>query len=181
MFNFSLSPKNYIERYKKIIPKNLCQKYIEDFENLEEEKKINHPQKFYEGISLYLPEHEELFNLIILAIQNYVEKNTFLASWQHWQINYECNIQKYLPNQSYNSEHCEHGTEEFHTRRILAWMIYLNDITDKGGTCWPQQKFITKPKKGDLYIWPAGWTHSHYGIASPTQTKYIITGWCSLI
>ena len=60
-------------------------------------------------------------------------------------------------------------------------MAYLNTINYKGGTIWPQQNFISSPKEGDLYIWPAGWTHSHYGMAAPEETKYILTGWCSFV
>ena len=26
-------------------------------------------------------------------------------------------------------------------------------------------------------IWPCDWTHVHRGVTSPTQTKYIATGW----
>ena len=77
--------------------------------------------------------------------------------------------------------HMEHGGEDYNSRRVLGWMFYLNDIKKDGGTCWPQQNFTTKPRAGDLYIWPAGWTHSHYGICAPEETKYIITGWCSFL
>ena len=58
-------------------------------------------------------------------------------------------------------------------------MIYLNTINKGGGTHWPQQEFTTKARVGDLYIWPAGWTHSHKGIVAPEEEKYIITGWSS--
>ena len=76
------------------------------------------------------------------------------------------------------SEHCEHGRSEHDSLRILAWMVYLNDIKKDGGTCWPQQNFTAKPRAGDIYIWPAAWTHSHFGIPAPEETKYILTGWC---
>ena len=71
----------------------------------------------------------------------------------------------------------EHGGSDYDCRRVLGWMIYLNDCD--GGTRWPQQRFTTKPRQGDLYIWPAGWTHSHYGLPSK-QEKYILTGWCEM-
>ena len=38
-----------------------------------------------------------------------------------------------------------------------------------------------KPKKGLTVIWPAEWTHTHRGIASMTQDKYIVTGWLCLV
>ena len=35
--------------------------------------------------------------------------------------------------------------------------------------------------EGMMIVWIfAGWTHSHRGIVSNTQHKYIVTGWCSL-
>ena len=60
-------------------------------------------------------------------------------------------------------------------------MTYLNDVTDQGGTEFYNQKIITEPKKGLTLIWPADWTHTHRGIASPTQDKYIATGWLSYV
>jgi hypothetical protein len=38
------------------------------------------------------------------------------------------------------------------------------------------QGVITKPRRGLTVIWPADWTHTHRGIPSPTQEKYIVTG-----
>ena len=32
-------------------------------------------------------------------------------------------------------------------------------------------------KEGRLVIWPAFFTHTHKGVVSKTQTKYIATGW----
>jgi hypothetical protein len=56
-------------------------------------------------------------------------------------------------------------------------MTYLNDVTDAGETEFFYQKIKMKPEKGLTLIWPADWTFTHRGIASPTQEKTIITGW----
>ena len=56
-------------------------------------------------------------------------------------------------------------------------MIYLNDIKEGGGTHFCHQNFTTKPVAGNLYIWPAGWTHMHAGVNAPYESKYTITGW----
>ena len=56
-------------------------------------------------------------------------------------------------------------------------MTYLNDVTDGGETEFMYQKLKIKPKKGLTLIWPADWTHTHRGIPSMTQVKYIATGW----
>ena len=57
-------------------------------------------------------------------------------------------------------------------------MTYLNDVPD-GGTEFLYQNIKTKAQKGLTLIWPAHFTHTHRGIVSKTQPKYIITGWWS--
>jgi hypothetical protein len=61
--------------------------------------------------------------------------------------------------------------------RHLVFMTYLNDVTDGGETEFFYQKLKVKPEKGLTLIWGADWTFTHRGITSPTQTKYIVTGW----
>ena len=34
-------------------------------------------------------------------------------------------------------------------------------------------------RKGLTLIWPAGWTHTHRGVVSNVDEKYIVTGWFS--
>ena len=64
-------------------------------------------------------------------------------------------------------------------RRMLAWMIYLNDVTEGGETEFPSQEIKFQPRTGDLLFWPAYWTHPHHGLPSSSQIKYIISGWFS--
>ena len=59
-------------------------------------------------------------------------------------------------------------------------MLYLNTVTDNGGTYFPRQDTLTNAIKGDMIIWPAYFTHPHRGIVSETQEKYICTGWFEL-
>ena len=62
----------------------------------------------------------------------------------------------------------------------MAWMIYLNTVTDEGGTYFDSYDKTLEAKEGRLVIWPAFFTHTHKGVVSKTQTKYIATGWFSL-
>jgi hypothetical protein len=95
-----------------------------------------------------------------------------------WAITENWNIQKYNPGEGYFELHCERcGLQT--SLRHLVFMTYLNDVTDKGQTEWHYQKLKVKPKKGLTIIWGTDWTFMHKGIVSPTQTKYIATGWCS--
>ena len=60
-------------------------------------------------------------------------------------------------------------------------MLYLNTVTDEGGTEFPFQDITTPAIKGGLVIWPADFTHPHKGIISNTQEKYIATGWVEIV
>ena len=90
------------------------------------------------------------------------------------------NVQKYPIGGAYHGWHAERGgTATGH--RHLVFMTYLNDITDGGETEFMYQKLKIKPRKGLTLIWPSDWTHTHRGLPSATQVKYIVTGWYGFI
>lgn len=120
-----------------------------------------------------------LYTTLDSSCTKFVNTFPFTSNLYLWDIDDGFNIQVYAPGEAYHNEHCEHGPENASCKRILAWMLYLNDVTDKGGTKFPHQNITLKAKKGDLWMWPAGWTHSHMGIPSPSQVKYIATGWAT--
>ena len=88
-------------------------------------------------------------------------------------------IQYYNKGGGYRRLHYERDNVVV-TSRQLVYMLYLNTVTDKGGTEFPYQNITTPAIKGNLIIWPAEFTHPHKGIVSPTQEKYIATGWFEL-
>ena len=53
----------------------------------------------------------------------------------------------------------------------------MNTVNDGGETEWPIQGVKIKPEKGLTVFWPTDWTHMHKGIVSPTEHKYITSGW----
>ena len=85
-------------------------------------------------------------------------------------------LQKYFPSDGYFVYHCESCNSDT-SDRVLAWMIYLNDVTDGGHTEFLNQKKKYQPRAGDVLLWPAYFTHTHRGIPSKSQIKYIVTGW----
>tara|TARA_Y100001963_G_C6754682_1_gene436141 strand:+ start:1129 stop:1794 length:666 start_codon:yes stop_codon:yes gene_type:complete len=184
---------------KGALSKTLCKSYIDYFES--SKYKFDELRGYHSFPATFLPKYistkypdkngidvEQLrdfsdFKKILTSnIEEYVEKHSFLKKfiWK-WSIDFDFNIQKYDPGQSYAPEHMEWGNDIDNIQRVLAWMVYLNDINNEGGTVWPQQNFTSIPREGDLYIWPASWTHSHHGIPAPEETKYILTGWCGFI
>ena len=86
------------------------------------------------------------------------------------------NIQKYYPGDHFNKIHAER-TDMSTIHRIFAWMTYLNDVEDGGTTDFDYYKIKVKPKTGKTLIWPAEWTHAHYGSVLKSGEKFIITGW----
>lgn len=91
----------------------------------------------------------------------------------------EINVQHYKPNEGYFAWHCERCNSG--NDRHLVFMTYLNDVNDGGETEFLYQNLKVRPKKGLTLMWPVDWTHTHRGLISPTQDKYITTGWLSFI
>ena len=122
---------------------------------------------------------EPVARVLYDAWGEYTQKHPFLRKVTSWSIDHKFKIQKYNPNEAYFAEHCENdgGVDGNMERRLIALMVYLNTVTDGGQTHFPTQNISFSPKVGDVLMWPAYWTHPHHGIPSPTQTKYIITGW----
>lgn len=116
------------------------------------------------------------------VVKKYIEKYEWCAKCGPVHLLEGFNLQHYKPEEGYYIWHTERfGGNPPETLRHLVFMTYLNDVTDKGETEWLYQKLKITPRKGLTVIWPAEWTHVHRGIASPTQEKYIATGWFHLV
>lgn len=89
---------------------------------------------------------------------------------------YHLKIQKTNIGGGYHGWHFESGSRSC-ANRILAWMLYLNDVEEGGETEFLYLHKRIKPKAGTLLIWPAGFTHTHRGNPPLSNNKYIITGW----
>lgn len=85
------------------------------------------------------------------------------------------NIQKTTPAQGYHGWHCEDCGPD--TTRKLVFMMYLNDGFQGGETEFLYQSRRLTPKKGQMVIWPATFTHTHRGNPPLDGEKYIATGW----
>lgn len=112
----------------------------------------------------------------------YIAKYPWCSEYGRWGVEGYVNVQHYKPDQSYYGWHSERTTADpRYNNRHLVFMTYLNDVTDKGETEWLHQEKKVQPRKGHTLIWPTDWTYTHRGIASPTQDKYIVTGWFSYL
>jgi hypothetical protein len=93
----------------------------------------------------------------------------------------DVNIQHYAPGFGYPSWHTERAAMILpNLGRHMFFITYLNDVTDEGETEFFHQNIKIKPEKGLTIIAPADWTFTHRGNVSPTQDKFIATGWFHL-
>jgi hypothetical protein len=114
-----------------------------------------------------------------LVCNTYMEKYPYCNKYAPWGITESVPIQHYKPTEGYYVWHSErtHVNTPTIAARHLVFMTYLNDVTDGGQTEFYHQQLKVQPEKGLTLIWPADWTFTHRGITSPTQDKYIVTGW----
>ena len=172
---------NYIFVKENAIPEKFCNEIIYKLNNSRLTKPHYPLQDFYKKLAINVYE-QDWSKIFFNCVSEYKNQHPFIDKEDsRWQIDDFCNYQKYVPNHSYAIEHCEHGFLKENSRRMLAWMFYCNTIVDGGETCFPQQNLSVRPKKGTVLIWPAAWTHSHYGKVSLKEHKYIVTGWGSYV
>jgi len=125
---------------------------------------------------------EEYCQYIQPCADAYAEKYPYSNFYDPWDIFEDINVQKYDPNGGFYGWHTERSsTAEPSGDRHLVFMTYLNDVNDAGETEFAMQNIKVKPEKGLTLIWGAEWMFTHRGIPSPTETKYIATGWYSYV
>jgi hypothetical protein len=171
--------------YTQTIEQEICDELIDYFENNPNkfvgqsafgvDKNIKDSTDCYlEDVDLSNRYFEQLKNVV----DKYIEKFPYCNNYGPWGISDSINIQKYPPNGGFHAWHTERaGANGLQSTRHLVFMTYLNDVNDGGGTEFYHQQKLLKAKKGVTVIWPADWTHTHRGVTSPSETKYIITGW----
>ena len=115
------------------------------------------------------------------SVDKYIKTYESLNSIDQWQLEATAiNFQRFLPRQGYKKWHCENVNIKSSVR-TLVWMLYLNTVEDKGGTDFYYQDYTCKAEIGKLVIWPPYWTHSHRSQVSPSEMKYILTGWMAYV
>lgn len=110
------------------------------------------------------------------AVRCYTGDFPALNNQSPWHIDTLFNLQHYKPGGGYKVWHHERDAYAVQNR-MLVFMTFLNTVTDQGGTEFKYQKRIVSAEKGLTVFWPTDYTHIHRGVVSPTQDKYIATGW----
>ena len=184
----------FIEVYNNVLTSEQCEKII-DFINSSDltpglvqtplKADLIQSEKDSWDISLNADDtsieiNDLIFNSLTRCIQDYKKQHPQIDQLASWRYCQEYNLQKYNPGQAYHSIHCENMNPKS-SHLVLAWMFYLNTVTDGGGTYFDNYDLTMNAVQGRCVIWPAYWTHFHRGIVSKTETKYIATGWIGFI
>ena len=186
----SLFGKNpdFIEIYDHALSKKECEILINQFEKSDDQSAgttsdgYKPEEKKCAQLSVNLNDQSVISTVVkphlVSHIERYNEKyRDYLYYTSTWNFYREALLQKYDGKEDgYKVWHCEHNSEKSCSKRIMAWMFYLNDA--KCGTEFYDRPTI-KAKRGRCVIWPAFWTHMHRGVTPNIGLKYIITGWFS--
>ncbi len=119
----------------------------------------------------------DINNCILKGLGQYMDDFPYLSDqgkdwWSGSTI-----LQKTEPCEGYHAFHAEDNSWN-NRYRVLAWMVYLNDVPEGGETEFLYQQIKIKPTENTLVIWPGAFTHLHRG-NPPMSTKYVLTGWFS--
>jgi len=133
-------------------------------------------QIFYEQGCFF----KDILDFLWASVQEYINDYEELKGCS-FAVSTDINFQYYKPPSG--------GFKAFHfermnvpsSRRCLVWMIYLNTVTDGGGTEFKYYDHIEKAEEGKLLIWPTDFTHTHRGVISEKEEKYVLTGWYEFI
>lgn len=141
---------------------------------------LSMPLIYFNQINCLVKYSDELLKAIEQYKKEYPGCNEHIETWG---IRENVNIQHYAPGGGFKKWHSEKSGRHdlVSSARVLVFMTYLNTVTDNGGTEFLHQNLKINAEKGKTVIWPAEWTHVHRGIVSPSQEKYIITGWWSYL
>lgn len=189
----------FFYRKEDAISSQLCNSFIEAFEQSQDKKpgvlygpdgtsssdsKQSTDITFHPG---YLQDNtwgvllEPLLQVLDKAKHDYIHRHSIaMSKLDPFELSPTFNIQRYNPGEGFHGWHCERASLPF-SNRLLVWMIYLNTIKDRGETEFLYQQHFEEPKQGKLIVWPSDWMYTHRGVSSPSETKYVLTGWFNML
>jgi hypothetical protein len=184
---------DFIGMVPECFPKKLCKKLVDTHKDLQQLNKTV-PGRVSSGVIRAAKDSTDvdlgvyhIYRDLLHETNSYLQESYNLYMEKYWQIQHYLDshivtawqIQRYdaKDNGGYHQFHIENsGTNSM--RRVMAYIVYLNDIDEGGETEFLHQNIRVKPEAGKVVIFPAYFTHVHRG--NPVlsgQDKYIMTGW----
>jgi len=187
----------FVGIYKNAFPKEYCQDVIKQFNRLQEQGFTKTRQETNDGTKLvkddtaiwsgnYIEEAsgQGFHTLIGQKFSEVFWEECYAHYVEHFAVINDIRehgvwgnkVQRTNVGQGYHVWHCEHNSFDA-SRRILFYVLYLNDVEDGGETEFLYQSKRYKAEEGTLILAPASFTHAHRGNPPLTNDKYIMTGW----
>ena len=83
-------------------------------------------------------------------------------------------IQKYRRGEGHFTWHVD-SFGPLAESRLLALVLYLNDVEQGGETEFHHQEMAVAPRAGQAILFPTAWTHMHRGRVPESNDKYVIS------
>lgn len=195
-YNLDLPEENFIRVYDNAVSSEFCLGIIEFFEwslknnrtfgrvesnplNKQDTSVLLNPINLWEisfkreHVGGYIEEFNRAFWDVCYPMYA-KEFDTLNQSERHSIYTYK--VQKTLPREGYHVWHHEADGRD-RSGRLMAYVLYLNDVSEGGETEFLYQQQRVAPKQGSLVIFPGAYTHAHRGNPPLSGAKYILTGW----
>lgn len=194
--------QDFIAMVPDALPKKLCDKVIKAYHELDVKNEttpgmvggvghqgnINKAAKNSRDVEIgaYYP-----YRNLLYEINHYLQICYNVYMDKYWQIGQYLDkhavtawqIQRYSRRDrgGYHAFHIENNGVH-NMRRVMAYIVYLNDIQEGGETEFLSQNIRVKPEAGKVVIFPAYFTHVHRGNpVLSNEDKYILTGWLEYV
>lgn len=117
------------------------------------------------------PLFREIHPRIEACLSHYLKRSPVLQSYDLQVTGYK--IQMYPKDAGYFNWHAD-SVGHHNGNRVIAMVLYLNDIELGGETEFLYQNIKVTPKAGHLVLFPTGWNYMHCGQVPKSADKYII-------
>lgn len=114
---------------------------------------------------------QQIHPRIQACIGHYLQGSPVLSSFDLQVTGYK--IQMYPQGEGHFDWHAD-SVGQSARDRVVAMVLYLNDVAVGGETEFFHQELKFAPKEGHLVLFPAGWNYMHRGRVPESGHKYII-------
>ena len=190
--------KDFIGIYDESVPVELCNGFVEDWEEAKKNRTIIDLSKenetgYCEPPPPPLVRKDEVAFVAPITSTIYPRppvnayfaflKKCFACYVKRYSIEFGGSmfndvfkIHKVRKSEGFHQWHYERGVPEG-IDRLMVYMTYLEAPKEGGETEFLHQSLRIKPIVGRTLIWPAGYTHMHRGNPPLDGEKMYITGW----
>jgi hypothetical protein len=128
----------------------------------------------YGSVPNYLLAADQLVHSgLTMCLAMYEQEYEFLNNKNGW-VDSGYNVQYYLKGLGHYVRHVD-GDHINERKRILAFIVYLNDVEQGGETRFPDHDVDVQPVTGRVVIFPTSWTHPHIAKMPISNHKAIIS------